>query len=929
MTVCHGTQLGRYQIRSQLGVGGMGEVFLAEDTQLERTVAIKILPQRFASDNQRMRRFVQEAKIAARLRHPNIAHIYEVGQIDDVYFISMEYLEGETLRKLIKRGPIAIPHALDIACQICGALVAAHEGGIVHRDIKPENIILDRAGYAKVLDFGLAKLSEPSPEANTQETTRPLINTAEGVVMGTVNYMSPEQARGQEIDARVDLWSLGVVLYEMVTGHMPFQGATSSDVIAKILEREPLPLAHFIAPVPETLEWIVAKALTRNPDERYQTAKEILADLKKLRRKFEVQAELQLESSSVGEAPSAKALRPSDPEKTASISASTANAAPRLTLSSAEQFVTDINHHKLGAALVSLFLLATVAGISFGIYKLVQRNRNTTTTHIPRTTRLTNNGHVDSASISPDGKYVAYSALDQSGQSSLWIRHIATTSNVQIVPSAGPDVILAEPVFSRDGNYILYQRFEKDKRPVLYQVPVLGGTSKKILEGVNGPITFSPDGKQFAFFRRDARAGEDLLMIGSVDGSPEQKLAYRKHPDFYLGLYGAAWSPDGKNIACPVGGFTGGYYRGITVVQVADGLQRPLTSHKWNDVQRIAWLADGSGVLTTAAQQRADSQQIWYVSFPDGEAKQITDDVLDYKGISLTADSKVMAVVLGDVTSNIWVAPNGEWTKQRELTSGKYYAQTAGTIAWTASGKIVYSTRASGNPDIWIMDADGRNQKQLTDDPLYELYLSVTDDDRCVVFSSTDSSGTPQIFRMDLDGRNQKQLTQERGFYSVVSPDGKWVVYNTFSARGFTIARLPIDGGSSTVVTDNVTRLPAVSPDQKMIACFYYDPDNYVEKIGLIRFDNGQLIKLFEVPPNANRNLGFKWSLDGRSITYVETSGGVSNIWLLPIDGSPPKPLTDFKSDHIFSYDWSRDGKWIAYGRGTEQHDVVLMTDFR
>ena len=238
MTITAGTKLGRYEIRSKLGEGGMGEVYLAQDTKLDRTVAIKVLPSDLASNQNRMRRFVQEARTASSLSHPNVAHIYEIEEIDGLHFIAMEYVDGETLRERMSRGGLALNEVLDVSMQIASALVAAHGAGITHRDVKPDNVMLRRDGYVKVLDFGLAKLTELPAGTDTEAPTRPLVNTDPGTVMGTVGYMSPEQARGHATDARTDIWSLGVVIYQMVTNHLPFEGSSNSDVIAAILGRK-------------------------------------------------------------------------------------------------------------------------------------------------------------------------------------------------------------------------------------------------------------------------------------------------------------------------------------------------------------------------------------------------------------------------------------------------------------------------------------------------------------------------------------------------------------------------------------------------------------------------------------------------------------------------------------------------------------------
>jgi tRNA A-37 threonylcarbamoyl transferase component Bud32 len=289
-TLVAGQRVGRYTVLAPLGAGGMGEVFLAEDTRLGRRVALKLLPSELARDAERRARFEQEARAASALNHPNVCAIYEVGESEDGrHFIAMEYVEGQTLRARLDDSGLELTEALEIAVQVAGALSAAHEAGVVHRDVKPENLMLRPDGYVKVLDFGLAKLTEQ--RTTDSVPTWALVETSTGVVMGTARYMSPEQARGLAVDARTDLWSLGAVLYELVTGHAPFDGATTSDVLVAILEREPAPLSRFMADVPAALEWIVTKALRKEREERYQTVKGLLADLKRLRHRQEVEAE--------------------------------------------------------------------------------------------------------------------------------------------------------------------------------------------------------------------------------------------------------------------------------------------------------------------------------------------------------------------------------------------------------------------------------------------------------------------------------------------------------------------------------------------------------------------------------------------------------------------------------------------------------------
>ena len=278
-----GSTIGPYKVLGPLGAGGMGAVYLAEDVRLGRRIALKVLPANFTKDDERVHRFQQEARAASALNHPNILTIYEIGQSDSTHFIATELIEGETLRQRMSKAPIAISEALELSTQIASALCAAHEVGIVHRDIKPENVMVRRDGIVKILDFGLAKLTESRMVVSEAAT---LFQTIQGMVMGTAYYMSPEQARGLPIDGRTDIWSLAVVLYEVIAGRVPFEGPTSTDVIAAILDREPTPLRNLSTELPTELDWILKKALRKDREERYQTAKELLTDLKSLRERL-------------------------------------------------------------------------------------------------------------------------------------------------------------------------------------------------------------------------------------------------------------------------------------------------------------------------------------------------------------------------------------------------------------------------------------------------------------------------------------------------------------------------------------------------------------------------------------------------------------------------------------------------------------------
>ena len=359
MTLAENTRLGRYELRSQIGKGGMGEVYLALDTELDRTVAIKILPAEVASDQQRLQRFVQEAKAASALNHPHILTVHEIGTIGDSRYIATEFIEGDTLRQRIAAG-MKLEEILEISIQVTSALAAAHSAGIVHRDIKPENVMVRPDGYAKLVDFGLAKLAQPAGvTTDTEAPTKALVNTDAGTVMGTANYMSPEQAKGKSLDARSDLWSVCAVLYEMVTKHLPFAGETPNETISLILQKQPVPMMRYANNVPDELERIVTKALTKDPEGRSQTAKDLLIDLRNLKRKLEVDAEID---------------RTVPPELRAATSTSglqshstagNASAARTSVPSSAEYIVSGIKQHKVAALVVLLVLL--IAGGALGV----------------------------------------------------------------------------------------------------------------------------------------------------------------------------------------------------------------------------------------------------------------------------------------------------------------------------------------------------------------------------------------------------------------------------------------------------------------------------------------------------------------------------------------------------------------------------------
>src|SRR5258708_36311381 len=367
-----GSTLSHYRIVSKIGAGGMGEVYLAQDTKLDRKVAIKFLHEEFSKDADKLGRFILEAKAASALNHPNILTVYEIGEVDGKNYIATELIDGQTLREhLAHKDSLPLNTILKIGMQVSEALSAAHQAGIIHRDIKPENIMLRKDGYAKVLDFGLAKLSEPGAvatgSAGSEDAARVQVNTAPGMVMGTVSYMSPEQARGKVTDARTDLWSLGVVLYEMLSGKVPFTGETINHTIVSILEREPLLLEN----VPAELQRIVRKSMTKDVDMRYQTAHDLLIDLKNLRRDLDIQGELERSvvpnRTATTESANENQTRVYGSGSVAATSSGQAAATHSVTMSSSslEYAVTQAKSHKLATAIIGVLLVGVISTVGY------------------------------------------------------------------------------------------------------------------------------------------------------------------------------------------------------------------------------------------------------------------------------------------------------------------------------------------------------------------------------------------------------------------------------------------------------------------------------------------------------------------------------------------------------------------------------------
>ncbi|HET6893514.1 MAG TPA: protein kinase [Pyrinomonadaceae bacterium] len=915
MQLFPGTSFSHYEIISLLGSGGMGEVYLAHDTILDRKVALKILATDLPFHSDAMRRFIQEAKSAAALNHPHIAHIYEIGENAGVHFIALEYIDGVTLRNKIHRDRTPLTKLMKYLSQVCDALAKSHSAGIVHRDLKPENIMITREDYAKILDFGLAKLVKPLPSASDDDSGQsPTIlmsgHSLPGTVMGTVGYLSPEQAQGRvdDIDHRSDIFAFGCILFEAVTGHQAFAGIDAIDSLHKVVYGATPQIKEFNAAAPDELQRIVRRCLAKEPEKRYQSIREVAIELE----------ELKEEIKRVSTSPSSDQTRPQ--------SSSTKRIEPSRSTSSAEYILTEIKHHPKAAILLLATVLVGSIIASYGIFRPSKTTQpGGISLQAAKLNRLTNTGKATIAGISPDGRYVAH-ALDEGGQQSLWIMQVATGRNIQLVQPS--QIEIWGLTFSPDGDYVFYTvRDENSSHGSVFKVSSLGGDSHKLLSTVQTRVTFAPDGKRLAFFR--TVGDEDQLLIANADGTGERKLAGRRgREQFFRNHCGPSWSPDGKTIASSVGNLAENYMS-VVVTKVDTGEINFFTSQKWRSVRNVAWLADGSNVLVNAIERGSTLNQIWQVVYPSGEAKRVTNDLHNYSDISLNAKSDALVTVQSEGIFNLWVMPTTESSKAMQITQGRNQNLS---LSWTSDGKIIYTgTNGAGRRHLYLTDATGGSSKQLTLAEGHSYDPSASSDGRYVFYVHETGEG-PHIWRMNADTSDQKQLTDKFDIRPLVSLDGRWIYYQSF-ANNQMIWRASSDGSGAVQLSDRSALDLAISPEGNRVACYSRDESNAPFKLTILSADKGEVLKVFDLfmpPQRSGRSEGsLRWTPDGRAINFVRTKDGVSNIWSQPVDGLPPRQLTNFSSEQIFYFDYSRDGKQLALSRGALNSDVVLISGFR
>jgi serine/threonine protein kinase/Tol biopolymer transport system component len=884
-------ELGPYKIEKLLGAGGMGEVYLAHDAKLKRQVALKILPPQFVSDPEYVRRFEREARAVSALNHPNLITIYDIGVSDGVPFIATEFVEGKTVRDLIDDG-LRMKDALAIATQVAEALSAAHSAGVLHRDIKPENIMVRPDGYVKVLDFGLAKLK---PEA-LAERPNPSSGTQPGLLMGTLAYMSPEQAAGDAVDQRTDIWSLGVVLFEMMTGFSPTKGANRMETLGAILSKEPLTAKDTNPVLPVELEHILDKALEKDRELRYQTASDFRADLKRLKRELDSSPSL---SGSDGRAAAGRKLTAALPAKFWSSRAAVLGALGVVVLSLAAWLVAG-----------TLFTRKAQAGPDWSRAKNIQLT-------IREASELF-------CSLAPDGKSFVYVSFE-AGNTDIYWQRVGGKNPTNLTKDSKESE--TTPAFSPDGNLIA---FHSGREPAgLYLMEATGENPRRISDTGYHP-SWSPDGKEIVVGTEWIGVHSNKSVIPSalwiIDVATGGKRLLTKGDAAQ-----PSWSPGGGRIAYWYWSQEG--HGDIATIPASGGTPVKITtgdSTDWNPV----WSPDGKYIYF--ASDRGGSMSLWRVAVDEktGEAVGAPEAVPTPSKYALSPsfprDGKLLAYVRYESMANVQSLPfdaaSGKVTGDPVwVTRG--YTQISNPQLSPDGERYVARWPRLTQEDIAVFDKDGSNWRSLTDDEFQDRRPRWFPDGQRIAFVS-DRSGTNQIWAINADGTGLRQLTfaAENGAGSpTLSPDGKRLAYMQLGDKGSTAFIMDLTRGWQEQSPEPLPPYPIPggyfspndwSPDGDKLIGTFAGEDRSDAGLAKFSFSSGGYEKLTDFGNYPS------WLKDNRKFIFISKT----TIYLGDAESKKAQPIFSPSSHGLQHPSISPDNRTIFFRFLQVEADVWLLS---